>query len=450
LSAILLSNLSSAYTLFMMGGFKKPRPKAAVKCEDCGRSFVNERALGQHLNSKAHASMISHDEDTLPIVCSAPVAFDTPSSQSLAPRPIDFDDEPKEVELPRKDDATSSVAQFYEIRSIEGKGKGLVALKDIEIGERILCEPPLLTTAHISSASQLESTIGSMLKCLSEAQQREFLSLYNNHSKKGPFSGIIKTNALPLGPGSTVGGIFPIISRINHSCHPNTQHTWNRSTEHETIHAIRNIKKGEEITISYTLGGPSQPRRQSLKDKFGFDCTCDLCSLRGEARKISDYHQELIKSLDYAIGYSDSVTERPESVLAYCRELLSLYEMEAITDPRVARVYFDAFQICVKHSDQARASVFAQKAYETRLYLEGEDSPDTQRMKFFMVNPAGHMAFGLSQRWKQLKEEVPKNVDTQEFDQWLWLPADSTDNDNDASSFDSSDSDAIFELMSFF
>jgi hypothetical protein len=45
LSAILLSYLSvSAYTLFMMGGFKKPGPKAVVKCEECGRSFGNERS----------------------------------------------------------------------------------------------------------------------------------------------------------------------------------------------------------------------------------------------------------------------------------------------------------------------------------------------------------------------------------------------------------------------
>jgi hypothetical protein len=436
-----------------MGRFKKPRPKAVVKCEDCGRSFGNERALGQHLNSKAHAPVISHDEDILPIVRSAPVAFNTPSSRPLAPRPMDFDDKPKkEVEFPRKDDATSSIAQFYEIQSIEGKGKGLVALTDIERGKRILCEPPLLTTAYISSVSQLESTIGSKLKCLSEAQQQEFLSLYNNFPGKKPFSGIVKTNALPLGSGSTIGGIFPTISRINHSCRPNTQHTWNRSTERETIHAIRDIKKGEEITISYSLGGPSQSRRQHLKENFGFDCTCDLCSLTDEALKRSDHRQELIRFFDDAIGDSVSVMESPGSILAYCRELLSLYEMEAITDPRVARVYYDAFQICITHGDRARASVFAQKAYETRLYLEGEDSLDTQKMKSFMTNPADHMSFGFSQRWEQLKEEVPKNVDAQEFDRWLWLPANSTDDNSDtSSSFDSLDSESIWsKLMSSF
>jgi hypothetical protein len=108
-----------------MRKFKKPGPKAVVKCEDCGRSFGNERALGQHLDYKAHALVINLDEDILPIVRSAPVAFDTPSFQPLAPRPMDFNDKPeKEVEFPRKDDATS---KLYILTPLLGKGLGLIA-----------------------------------------------------------------------------------------------------------------------------------------------------------------------------------------------------------------------------------------------------------------------------------------------------------------------------------
>lgn len=79
-------------------------------------------------------------------------------------------------------------------------------------------------------------------------------------------------------PGSSPGGIFPIISRINHSCRPNTQHTWNSLKKQETNHAISIIKKGEEITISYNFGGPSERRRLRMKESFNFDCTCDICS----------------------------------------------------------------------------------------------------------------------------------------------------------------------------
>jgi hypothetical protein len=155
---------------------------------------------------------------------------------------------------------------------------------------------------------------------------------------------------------------------------------------------------------------------QRLKRSYGFDCTCDLCSLINETLEISDARQLQMEFLDNAIGDSDTVMESPGIALARCRELLSLYEIEGITDPRVARVYYDAFQICITHGDEARASVFAQQAYETRLYLEGEDSSDTQKMKSFMTNPADHMAFGFSGSWEQSKEKVPKNVGAQEFD----------------------------------
>lgn len=67
----------------------------------------------------------------------------------------------------------------------------------------------------------------------------------------------------------------------------------------------RDIKKGVEITISYTLGSPSQLHRQHLKENFGFKCTCDLCSLTDEALKIIYDRLVLIRFLDDAIGGSD-------------------------------------------------------------------------------------------------------------------------------------------------
>jgi hypothetical protein len=49
----------------------------------------------------------------------------------------------------------------------------------------------------------------------------------------------------------------------------------------------------------------------------------------------------------------------PGDAIANCHELLLLFEAEGITDARVARLYYDAFQISITHRDQARASLFA-------------------------------------------------------------------------------------------
>jgi hypothetical protein len=89
----------------------------------------------------------------------------------------------------------------------------------------------------------------------------------------------------------------------------------------------------------------------------------------------------------------------------------------------------------VTYGDQARASVFARMAYETRVYLEGEDSPDTQKMKSFMANPANYMSYGFSRRWNIPIRQIPKGLDGEEFNQWLWQRAET------AKKYDSSDSD---------
>ena len=75
----------------------------------------------------------------------------------------------------------------------------------------------------------------------------------------------MRTNALSLDPGFSIGNIFPVVRRFNYECRSNIQHTWNSSRKHETIHAIRDIKAGEEITIFYNLGGPSQLRRARME-----------------------------------------------------------------------------------------------------------------------------------------------------------------------------------------
>ena len=86
----------------------------------------------------------------------------------------------------------------------------------------------------------------------------------------------------------------------------------------------------------------------------------------------------------------------------------------------IARLYYDAFQISITHSDQARASVFAQRAYESRVICEGQDNPETQKMKKFMKNPAEHLNFGASTRWKTVKGLVPKGLDPEGSEKWLW------------------------------
>jgi hypothetical protein len=162
---------------------------------------------------------------------------------------------------------------LFTIEAIPGKGKGVLATWTITPGTLILSEAPLITTDVITSMETTEKDLARALKALPKDSQRAFLSLHNNYLGKNPLSNIIRSNGYPLGPSSDVGGVFATISRINHSCRPNAAHSWNPLLKEQTVYAVREIKEGDEITLSYHNGGPSTVRKQILKEAFNFDCT---------------------------------------------------------------------------------------------------------------------------------------------------------------------------------
>ncbi|KAF7857178.1 hypothetical protein EAF04_009419 [Stromatinia cepivora] len=72
--------------------------------------------------------------------------------------------------------------------------------------------------------------------------------------------------------------INPLYSMFNHSCDPNVD--WRHDHENSTVtmFAERNIKKGEEMFISYIGKGDSlKDRRRKLMPWFGMECACHKC-----------------------------------------------------------------------------------------------------------------------------------------------------------------------------
>ncbi|KAK8017366.1 hypothetical protein PG993_013692 [Apiospora rasikravindrae] len=321
---------------------------------------------------------------------------------------------------------------LYEEVDIPDKGKGLVARCNIKRGTRILCEKPLFVVRNMDPGV-LNGLVASKLQSLSKDQQMQFLSLHNNFPGKHAFAGIVRTNALPCGPGAVTGGIYPEICRINHSCHPNCHNSWNEAINdgQETVHAIRDIFAGEEITISYDKGGPSEIRQAQLKAAFGFDCKCDLCTLPAAELQASDERRHRIQSLDEQIGDPMTMMTRPLSSLHACRALLDTLHQE-YTDPHTGeatatallpRLYYDAMQIVVAHGDQSRARVFAERCYRARIECEGEDSPATQKDKGLMQEPSSHASFGAcGMKWRTSKTTLPdrETVGEEAFEKWLW------------------------------
>lgn len=316
---------------------------------------------------------------------------------------------------------------LFEVRDVPGKGRGLIALVDIPIGTRILCEKPLLL-AKLASYQELEPVLVAKLESMSEVSRQKFLSLHNFYKTKCPslpLAGIFMTNALPCDTESRggTGGIYATACLINHSCVPNAYPCWNAVAEHETVHAIRPIAVGTEITISYCDEGPSIARQADLSRSFGFTCTCNACSQPGSLLQANDNRRIQIQSLEKALGDLFRVAVSPDESLADCYSLLRLLTKEFDNNPGIllVRVYYTGFQICIGHGDQARASAFARMAYKALLISVGGDNLETTMMKALARRPADHRFYRMhSEKWHTGRTMIPRNLNAEQFEKWLF------------------------------
>ena len=189
------------------------------------------------------------------------------------------------------------------VTEIPGKGRGLVAAKNIKIGEVIFTDKPV-TTKHKCFTSEAEvindfntfaknfmPILEQVKKLPSEAVQQfeelpvpdVFLDCENS---------FILTYLYFLGnwPNYVTGHSHMLslnFALVNHSCVPNvTQKAQKPDEEYNiTLRAIKDISRGEEVTVSYLnddhiseFGMNREKRREKLKKTLFFDCNCSFCS----------------------------------------------------------------------------------------------------------------------------------------------------------------------------
>ncbi|KAL8356723.1 hypothetical protein RB601_001843 [Gaeumannomyces tritici] len=314
-------------------------------------------------------------------------------------------------------------SKLYALQEVPGKGLGLVATTKIAKGTRILSEAPLFRVPQSTiSKKQVCDSLSKKVAALSDDKRQAFFSLRNSFEDEATRElGITRTNALPIGSNAATGGIFLEASRINHACLQNAQNTWNEGLQQLTIHAIRDINQGEEITIMYIEDRANRAARQrTLQRDFRFTCSCQLCLLPPSLRASSDARLDEIQRLDKSIGDGIQITASPLQALHNVRKLLKLFEEEGLQDASVSRAYYDAFQIAVVHGDRARARVFGERAAATRAIVEGDDSPTVRRMKDQARDPTRHPTYGHSSRWQTSTDDIPSSLSAEDFETWLW------------------------------
>lgn len=140
---------------------------------------------------------------------------------------------------------------------IPGKGKGVIVTRDIKAGELVLAEEPLL---RLRKQRMGPEYMAARLASLTPNQREAFYQLHRSGAQADiPELDIVTTNGFQMGDAGDTG-IFLISSRINHTCFPNISSTWQEDKGKRHFHAIKPIRKGDEIG---SLRLPARYERES-------------------------------------------------------------------------------------------------------------------------------------------------------------------------------------------
>lgn len=150
--------------------------------------------------------------------------------------------------------------------------------------------------------------------------------------------GIIKSNAYHSNDEGS-RGLYPTISRFNHSCKPNVGYGFNRWEMR--LYTTSDIQEGEELCTCYSdmvYFHTKIERGKFLKNKFNFDCICSGCSIidnddgAGESEerlKQSDTRRERLRFLAEALSQRDR-SNLKKSDLEMIMESINIMKLDSL------------------------------------------------------------------------------------------------------------------------
>ncbi|KAK7514090.1 uncharacterized protein IWZ02DRAFT_64729 [Phyllosticta citriasiana] len=233
-----------------------------------------------------------------------------------------------------------TTGRVYKIQNMPGKGVGALATTFIPAGTRIIAETPIMAIHRRDwkyETTQRMAVIQAYLS-LPHPHTQLYDSLVNSPPQYRHWHDLIEQewqDAQPFGPEdephavpfdselsrseqtrimavfatNTFGVhhsrdkieavICPEASRLNHACAPNVQFVWNDILMDGalTMHAVRDIDAGEELTVGYIeLLECAAERHEKLRAVYGFDCSCVVCGADDATVRLSDCRREMMRN----------------------------------------------------------------------------------------------------------------------------------------------------------
>ncbi|KAJ8112428.1 hypothetical protein OPT61_g5199 [Boeremia exigua] len=283
----------------------------------------------------------------------------------------------------------------FEVTPSEGKGLGVFALHDLDIGDIVMREAPILKINppdYVRGTgypmAQVTELVRREYENLSPDAQEEVMSLTYHataveEATMDKLGIIFRTNAYNTDDQI---GLFPKIARINHSCRPNTSYYWSNKLNRRVVYASRKIKKGEEFFVSYIGLLSTHEERQKRLNRYGFKCTCEACAAKQSIKVASDQRRVEISNafidfepqLTLDVPKSKSARRQARKNAQASSQLAKLVEEEGLAD-----YYAKAYRIAaISHArieDWQPATIFANKGYKLK-HMEDPESAYTAEM----------------------------------------------------------------------
>ncbi|KAG8157307.1 hypothetical protein KVR01_012691 [Diaporthe batatas] len=290
---------------------------------------------------------------------------------------------------------------MFRISQAGAKGFGVFATQPIARGTRIIADRILLSvdnrdTSVLRAAARLspDDLQGLLSLSMNNAKRQSLSYLATAVSGSFPSLGSIRqrrdllnifyNNNFALSGPNGKRAVFQTVARLNHSCVPNAQGNLNAALPGSqfTIHALREIAEGEEITISYLHNELEvrQERQKWLHEGYGFECACEICSINnhhppGERHEQS--HQRRLKIQQMLSDFSGrgSTADGISRELEATKAVIDTYEQEGLAGRELASLYFAAAGLATELGHTKEASDLGAKGLRVEQDAVGVDSP---------------------------------------------------------------------------
>ena len=188
-----------------------------------------------------------------------------------------------------REKAGDSEEPCYEVVSIPGKGRGMIATKKLYPGDIVISETPMIIVPDkvFDDAERMEGFLERKINAMNQEDRTRFMDMAycrtvdSNQFDEYQYSGIFYTNAMNYAGDAA---LCPDIARANHSCRPNAEFICRPDLGKMLLVVMYVVEPGQEININYMPmteeGTDSRDVRQAfLRKWYGFQCLCSACTL---------------------------------------------------------------------------------------------------------------------------------------------------------------------------